>query len=80
MARASQQPDCGAVRPSPGNRAPRRARHYVGDLRGAEVLDATQRSGANRAVKCRSWRGWDTMRMPGRPAARRATRRTTSIT
>ena len=39
-----------------------------------------QCSGANRAVKCRSCRGWDTMRMPGSWAARLATRVTTSIT
>ncbi len=39
-----------------------------------------QCSGANRAVKCRSCRGWDTMRMPGSQAARLATRVTTSIT
>ena len=39
-----------------------------------------QRSGANRAVKCRSCLGWDTMRMPGRSAARPATRVTASIT
>ncbi len=39
-----------------------------------------QCNGANRAVKCRSCRGWDTMRMPGSWAARLATRVTTSIT
>ena len=39
-----------------------------------------QCSGANRAVKCRSCRGWDTMRMPGSWAARLATRVTASIT
>jgi len=39
-----------------------------------------QCSGANRAVKCRSCRGWDAMRMPGSWAARSATRVTTSIT
>jgi len=39
-----------------------------------------QCSGANRAVKCRSCWGWDTMRMPGSWAARLATRVTTSIT
>ena len=37
-------------------------------------------SGANRAVKCRSCLGWDTMRIPGSSAARLATRVTTSIT
>ena len=39
-----------------------------------------QRSGANRAVKCRRCRGSDTMRIPGSPAARAATRMRTSIT
>ena len=41
---------------------------------------AVQRRGANLAVKCRSWRGWDTMRIPGSAAARPATRVTTSMT
>ncbi len=39
-----------------------------------------QCSGANRAVKCRSCRGWDTMRMPGSRVARLATRVTASVT
>ncbi len=39
---------------------------------------AAQPSRANLAVKCRSWRGWDTMRIPGSVAARAATRATTS--
>src|SRR3984957_2950366 len=37
-------------------------------------------SGANRAVKCRRFRGWDTIRKPGRLAARLATRVSTSMT
>jgi hypothetical protein len=40
---------CGPVLSS--NRGPRPACHYVRGLPGVEVLDATQRSGANRAVK-----------------------------
>jgi hypothetical protein len=43
-------------------------------------LQPGQPSGANRAVKCRSCLGWDTIRMPGSRAARLATRVTTSIT
>ena len=39
-----------------------------------------QRSGANRAVKCRSCLGWDAMRMPGRSADRPTIRVTASIT
>ena len=39
-----------------------------------------QCSGANRAVKCRRCLGWDTMRIPGRSAARPATRVRTSMT
>ena len=39
-----------------------------------------QESGANRAVKWRRCRGWDTMRKPGRLAARLATRVRTSMT
>ena len=42
------------------------------------VAGSVQR--ANRAVKWRSCRGWDTMRMPGSRAARLATRVTASIT
>lgn len=37
-------------------------------------------TGSNRAVKWRSRLGWETIRMPGRPEARCATRSTTSIT
>ncbi len=43
-------------------------------------LTGGQGYGANRAVKCRSWLGWETMRMPGSLAARLATRVATSMT